>query len=583
MTKILTTVILLMLLHFGNNTSLLAQCSATQTQIIIQIFPDTYPQETSWVLATNGGTPLASHTLTTGQTAPVIDTVCLPQNTCIRFTILDTYGDGICCAFGNGHYYVIAGTDTLRSGGSFQRSEVTYIGCNSPGANCVNGLPVAASSIPITAPHTDMWYKFVADSTGNYTLSTCNLNTCNTRLWIYDYCLGLAADTTNQGTYAFNDNACNSNTAEIRTYMVAGNTYYIRVGETGSLCNGGSVVWTLLFNGPIVGCTDPNACTFNPLATVSDTAACLPIGDPNCPPMPDLKVLQPQIVNTLHLEYVNNADQCLVGEGCMAGYGQRELLRFDTHIENIGGADFYLGQPPANASLQNDQWRWDLCHNHWHYEGYAEYVFFDQNNQQIPVGRKNGFCVMDLDCATQGGIGKYNCSNQGITKQCGDIYASYLQCQWVDITAIQPGSYKFIVRVNWQQDRDITGRRESDYHNNWAQVCLNITRDSVGKAHFTVDPNCPNYTDCMGEAFGSAVPDCDGVCNGTRKKGDINSDGNRNISDLNWYLHQALNTTAPATNCTDLSGDGAFDLTDAGNLIDCILHPQGGIAPGHSH
>ena len=50
------------------------------------------------------------------------------------------------------------------------------------------------------------WYVFTPDSTGTYIFSTCSLNTCDTKIWIYTDC----PDTVNEspaGTYAFNDNA----------------------------------------------------------------------------------------------------------------------------------------------------------------------------------------------------------------------------------------------------------------------------------------------------------------------------------------------------------------------------------------
>ena len=32
--------------------------------------------------------------------------ICVPDTNCYTFTILDTYGDGICCGWGSGSYFV---------------------------------------------------------------------------------------------------------------------------------------------------------------------------------------------------------------------------------------------------------------------------------------------------------------------------------------------------------------------------------------------------------------------------------------------------------------------------------------------
>jgi len=45
---------------------------------------------------------------------------------CYDFVIYDSYGDGICCAYGNGNYTVTDSAGTvLASGGSYGRSETT--------------------------------------------------------------------------------------------------------------------------------------------------------------------------------------------------------------------------------------------------------------------------------------------------------------------------------------------------------------------------------------------------------------------------------------------------------------------------
>jgi Lysyl oxidase/Secretion system C-terminal sorting domain len=568
----------------ATHTKAIAVCdTATQYQIKIILKPDNYPQETAWKITDQAGNVLLERVYVAGATQMTTDSVCVAKGNCVSFTITDTYGDGICCAYGNGFYHVFMNNDTIKRGAQFLRKETTTIGCNSAGASCASAIPVSASDT-LTAPHSNTWYAFSPTQNGIYTLTTCGLDSvCDTRIWVYDYCTGLLPDSTNVATYAYNDNFCGIR-AMVRTNFLAGHTYYIRIGSVqGVNYCADSIRWALIDNGPIVGCTDPVFCTYNPLATVNDSTMCAYPGNPLCQ-TPDLMIVKQDILNTLMISHQNNADQCLVAEGCMNGYGNREVLRFTTRIENIGNADFYLGMPPATPAEQNAQWRWDQCHNHWHFEGYAEYILYDMNNNIIPIGRKNGFCVMDLDCSIHGGLGKYNCGNQGITKQCGDYYDRSLQCQFVDITALPAGQYKFIVRTNWQRDTDIQGRVESNYDNNWAQTCLNITRDPItGAAQFAIEPNCATYIDCAGDTLGNAVRDCAGACNGTTKTGDISNDGVRTVTDYNMYVAQAFVPTMPLTPCNDLNNDGQFTVSDAALLVDCMLHPQGGLLPNHTH
>ena len=92
--------------------------------------------------------------------------------------------------------------------------------------------------------------------------------------------------------------------------------------------------------------------------------------------------------------------------------------RFTTHIKNSGDLDYYIGVPNDAGT---NQFEWGECHNHWHHNGYAKYDLFDMEGTLIPIGFKNGFCVMDLECSG-GGNYQYGCGDMGISAGCGDIY-----------------------------------------------------------------------------------------------------------------------------------------------------------------
>ena len=213
---------------------------------------------------------------------------------------------------------------------------------------------------------------------------------------------------------------------------------------------------------------------------------------------PDLIVVESAMINSLAAYTLNNDDDCYVQEGCVGGTGLRQILRFTTHIRNVGNQDFYVGAPPSNPAEENEVWEYDNCHGHWHYEGYAEYVLYDQNGNVIPIGFKNGFCLIDVECSG-GGNYTYNCGNQGISAGCGDIYGAGLDCQWIDVTGLPDGIYRLMIRVNWDQDPDALGNYESNYDNNTGEVCFDLNTDGNGTASITVLGNgtaCNNNTPC---------------------------------------------------------------------------------------
>jgi len=550
----------LILLSFQNSKSQ-AQCQPGFSNIVVTIIPDTYPAETAWSLLDVNGVTLISG----GSNS---DSICIPTGSCTRFRITDTYGDGICCTYGIGEYTVSVDGVPVVAGGQFFFEETRYINCP-PGSNCDNSFIGEVDSL-YTINNSSTWYSFVPDSSGMYSINTCfPTNTCNTQIWVYDRCAALTWNNAQAGTLYYNDSAC-GNQAFVSAPLQVGVTYWIRIGGDIS-CTSVPTNWMITYNGPVVGCTDPAACNYNPIASVSN-GTCIYPGDPNCASGPDLVMDQAILENSLSIGTVNGNDPCLIGEGCLSGYGLRDVINFSTRISNIGDADYFIGPPQTG----NNQFVFDQCHGHWHYAGYAQYELYDSNNQPLQVGFKNGFCVLDLMCFT--GTAKYGCGNMGISSGCADEYGAGLACQWLDITDVPAGQYTMVVRVNWDQSPDLLGRVEQRFDNNVAYVCINITRNSSNVPSFTILPNCSPIVDCLGNTFGLALPDCDGVCNGTRLSGDLDVDADRDYNDIDSYLTQIV-SSAPSASCNDLNGDGALTVTDAARLNACIRYTDG----SHTH
>ena len=77
----------------------------------LMLMQDKYGNHTTWTFTTSDGTVLASggpYQILAGNTATQIhvENVVVPVNECVRFTIRDAMGDGICCTSGNGYYIV---------------------------------------------------------------------------------------------------------------------------------------------------------------------------------------------------------------------------------------------------------------------------------------------------------------------------------------------------------------------------------------------------------------------------------------------------------------------------------------------
>ncbi len=557
------------MLLFFKSLCLQAQCdTSTQVTFLLKINPDPFFNEVSWrITDITGENTYVSGTPANGSLQNF--TYCLPKDKCLIFTILDQYGDGM---EPSGSYSLhLNGVEIHNNpNGAYTFAESTIFNCQT-GQYCNDPLPVDLGTGESTLFQS--WYKFTPTDTGLYTIEACN-TICPVKIWLYDNCgPNLVIDSSNLGTIAYANGGCASNAgAKLTMRLAANQTYYIRIGYTQAACSGVPLPFELSYQGPVVGCTDPNACNYEPLATVSDPSTCIYPGDPGCDNLPDLSVHQQTITTSLRISSELNTDACLIQEGCLRGYGNRNLIRFSTRIDNIGKQDYFIGATPANINQSNAQFVWDPCHGHWHYRGYAEYLLYDANGKRLPIGAKTGFCVLDLFCSP-GGNPKYSCEYMGISKDCSDEYDHTLECQWIDITSLPAGQYQLVIKVNTYEEPDRTGRHEASYDNNYGTACFNLTYSLNGTPNLTVLPNCSNVAyDCDNKAFGPNVPDCEGNCNTGLLTGDYNRDMQRDATDLHLYLDQAINPTASTTACTDLNGDSKFSLYDAALVSQCSLH-----------
>lgn len=572
--RILCTICVVIFTSFFNRILAQENCSPDESEVVITIRTDRFGYETSWTLATIDNEVLMQvGSGTYGNNRLYKHRVCVPIQTCLSFTIKDSYGDGI---HSPGYFSIEQEGEILLGNQAFQRSAVFKLLCET-GETCSHPTPISINE-SYTTLFDDHWYQFSPDSAGIYSISTCTINTCDTKIWVYDSCEGNGLREDNAGTIFFNNDTddCGQQ-AHVQAYLQPGKAYLIRIGDQADDCTD-PIQWEIDFQGPVVGCTDRNSCNYNPLATISD-GSCIDRYDPACPQGPDLAINEELLIQSIKLDSIYVEDFCLVEEQCVSGYGRRDIVRFDTEIHNIGQKAYFLGTPTQD----NDQFTWNNCHNHFHFENYAEYIIYDAIGQKIPGGFKNGFCVMDLACPT--GDQQFTCDLMGISPGCLDRYWAELECQWIDVTDLPDGMYTLVTRINWKNAPDFLGQYEETLANNWAQVCIFLDRSS-GRLELMVDADCRPYTDCAGQPYGPAQLDCEGICNGPAISGDIDGNGVLNNLDLSLYLDGIMSGSLEPSPCLDLSGDGELTIYDAALLKSCLRYGTDHIHSGqgqHNH
>lgn len=540
------------------------QCPPGQDSIRVEINHNNFFADISWKITSLDGNIQYGNGLLQ-DTATNVFIVCVPKDQCVNFCI-KSLSSGL---FPDGWYRLFV-NDTLvyqRLKGSFSTAmETVKLNCPA-GTSCVSPVYLGLGS-GLTPTAGETWFSFIPQDTGVYVFATCGA-ACPTKIWVYDRCAGVFISEIYLGTIAYTTDGCPDSSASLQLHLQGGAQYYIRLRYQEVGCSPELIPYSMTYIGPVVGCTDPLACNFEPFATVS-SGNCIYPGDPDCPDAPDFVMNQDFLLSTLAFKDYFSQDPCLIEDGCIRGTGNRYIVEFATQITNIGDADYYIGPTPAPPSIIDTsmQFVYDPCHQHWHYMGYAEYILYNSQGYRVPIGTKVGFCVLDAFCF--GVDKKYKCNNMGISAGCGDVYGPDTECQWIDITDIPADDYTMVVRVNWDKSPDKLGRVEKRYDNNWAQACFTLVYDGNTPDVIFNSDSCKQFTDCNGEIYGNALPDCNGICNGPALIGDWNQDTLRNEADVPAYLAAALADNGAPTLCNDLHDDLEINVFDAALLQECV-------------
>merc|ERR1712029_798562 len=113
---------------------------------VLELTTDNYPGETSWDIKDSSGDEKYNGSGYSDANTLYTLNMCLETDE-YTFYITDTYGDGICCSYGNGGYKIKVNGEEVVSGGEFGDSETETF--------TVNASPVAPPTpFPTTAPPT---------------------------------------------------------------------------------------------------------------------------------------------------------------------------------------------------------------------------------------------------------------------------------------------------------------------------------------------------------------------------------------------------------------------------------------------
>jgi len=116
------------------------ETGCSKSTVTLQLKTDNYPSETTWELKNDRNELVYAGGPYKFPLSASSENWCLADG-CYTFTMIDKYGDGICCSFGQGSFKVLKDEQTLISGGQFGKS-VTLSFCVQAGSasTCTDGI-----------------------------------------------------------------------------------------------------------------------------------------------------------------------------------------------------------------------------------------------------------------------------------------------------------------------------------------------------------------------------------------------------------------------------------------------------------
>ena len=104
----------------NNSASTTTTLDSNYDTITLSFIADDYPQETSWKLIDESNEIISTGALSNG-TEFYTEDICVDYSSCFTMYVYDSYGDGICCSYGEGSFQVLdaSGNTVLVNDGDF--------------------------------------------------------------------------------------------------------------------------------------------------------------------------------------------------------------------------------------------------------------------------------------------------------------------------------------------------------------------------------------------------------------------------------------------------------------------------------
>merc|ERR1712130_309623 len=210
---------------------------------------DNYGAETSFELKSGNTLIWQMPDALSSNTEYVYPPLCLLPNP-YEFTITDTYGDGMCCSYGEGFYrYTVDGTDIVKEGGEFTNSDVSTFVIESDGPIPTSPPVTNPTSPPVTTPTSPP----VTNPTSPP--GTCNTELLKMILWIDSKSNETAYELKKEdNTLVFGDADLVGNQIITKEACLnEGEQYTFEItDQDGICCDSGAGSYTLTLNGELL-------------------------------------------------------------------------------------------------------------------------------------------------------------------------------------------------------------------------------------------------------------------------------------------------------------------------------------------
>ena len=134
----------------NNSASISSNLESDYDLITLIINADNYPQETSWKLMDEGNGSIVAYGALDFGTDVYTQEICIDYSSCFTLYVYDSYGDGICCGFGEGSILVnnSAGETLVFNDGDFDSKTQNVFCPDGTGCTITTDVDIANTSSP---------------------------------------------------------------------------------------------------------------------------------------------------------------------------------------------------------------------------------------------------------------------------------------------------------------------------------------------------------------------------------------------------------------------------------------------------